>query len=63
MQYGEHAFADPTDAITMQAIDGESLGQNSHMDAMDVNKINTLYSCGGPTCKFFYLYLPNLKYI
>ena len=52
MQYGEHAFADPADAITMKAKDNQPLGQNSHMDAMDVNKINKLYSCARSTCKF-----------
>ena len=36
----------------MSAINGQPLGSNSHMDAMDVEKVNKLYDCPYIDCKY-----------
>ncbi|CAH3025916.1 unnamed protein product [Porites evermanni] len=45
MQYNEYAFSQDGTSKTMDAKNGQPLGSNSHMDAMDVEKVNKLYGC------------------
>ncbi|XP_067042881.1 zinc metalloproteinase nas-13-like [Acropora muricata] len=51
MQYNEFAFSKEYGVKkTMEAKDGKKLGQASHMDAIDIMKINKFYGC--PALKF-----------
>lgn len=52
MQYNELAFSKDGKSKTMSAINGQPLGSNSHMDAMDVEKVNKLYDCPDIDCKY-----------
>ena len=62
MQYGKTAFgktlSDGTTAVTMQSKSNpdEKLGAPSHMDAMDLEKINLLYKCDHKKCKLYWLH-------
>ena len=52
MQYNEKAFSKDDTSKTMEAKNGQPLGSNSHMDAMDVEKVNRLYDCPYIDCKY-----------
>ena len=52
MQYNEKAFSKDETSKTMEAKNGQPLGSNSHMDAMDVEKVNRLYGCPYTDCKY-----------
>ena len=52
MQYNEKAFSKDQTSKTMEAKNGQALGSNSHMDAMDVEKVNRLYGCPYIDCKY-----------
>ena len=52
MQYNEFAFSKEYGVKkTMEARDGKRLGQDSHMDANDIMKINHFYGCPALKCK------------
>ena len=52
MQYNEFAFSKEYGVKkTMEAKDGKKLGQASHMDAIDIMKINKFYGCPALKCK------------
>lgn len=55
MQYNEKAFSKDGTGKTMEARDGQKLGQAAHMDANDVMKINQVYNCPvKKRCKFHF---------
>ena len=52
MQYNEFAFSKEYGVKkTMEAKDGKKLGQASHMDTIDIMKINQFYGCPALKCK------------